>query len=49
MGKGVNLTASSGKSPGVVELWAQLGGAGGTVESMDWSVGNRSYTEKLVE
>ena len=49
MGKGVNLTASSGKSPGVVELWAQLGGAGGTVGSVDLSVGNRSYTEKLVE
>ena len=36
MGKGVNLTASSGKSPGVVELWAQLGGAGGTVGSVDF-------------
>lgn len=49
MGKCVNLMASSGKSPWVVELWAQLGGAGGTVRSVDLSVGNRSYTEELVE
>ena len=49
MGRGVSLMASSGKSPGVVELWAQLEGAGGTVGSMDLSVGDRSHTEELVE
>lgn len=41
--------ASSGKSPGVVELWVQLVGAGGKVRSMDLSVGDRSHTEELVE
>lgn len=49
MGKGVSLMASSGKSPGLVELWAQLGGAGDTVGSVDLSVGNRSHTEEIVE
>lgn len=49
MGRGVSLMASSGKSPGVVELWVQPGGAGGTVRSMDLSVGDRSHTEELVE